>query len=135
MGERTTRVDRSVDDADVAKVVQLLHKIQTYKRYLATVTKLISPGVLEVTVDGINLTKARCYITWAAGETYVENARIIVAVDDSGICFILPRELPRGPGKTKVVQAIDDSSPATLDLDFVRFNASVLSGFQDESNV
>ncbi len=120
---------------DPKKAAELLRKLQQYRRYNATVLKTVESGILEVSVDGLGWTNIRCYNTWAAGsETYVNGARIIVAIDDSGICFLLPRELPRGAGKTKVVQIIDDSDPGTLDVDYVRFNSSVFNAFQDESN-
>lgn len=127
MGEKTTRIDHTQDNADLERAVALIKKLQHLRRYIGTVQKTITDNILEVNVDALGLKSVRCYSTWQDKETYVVNAKIVVGVDETGICFILPPELPKGPGKTKVVQAIDDSSPATLDLDYVRFKASSLN--------
>jgi hypothetical protein len=134
MAETNVRIEHPNDDDDFQKAIGLLRRLQNLRRYSAIVVKTINPQVLQVNVPSLNLKNVRCYITHYLGETYQNNAEIIVNVDESGICFSLPKELPRGPGKTKVVQAIDDSDPATLGLDWLRFNDSAFNPFDDESN-
>lgn len=131
MPEKTNRIDHSNDGADSAKSKALLAELRKRRRYIATIKKTVKEGIFEVDVEGLGWKSARCYETWAQGSGYEDGAKVIVAADDSGVCFILPRELPRGPGKTKVVQAIDDSDPATLDLDYLRFKAGALDQAQD----
>lgn len=134
MAESEYRVESSTNEDDVKQVLRLLRQLAAYTRHRATVKKVIKRNtIIEVDVPTANLIDARCYVTWAAGDIYEVDARILVSVLDGGVCFTLPVELPRGPGKTKVVQAIDDSDPATLDLDYVRFKQSELNPFVDES--
>jgi hypothetical protein len=128
MAEFEYRIDESKDHGDLEKSIQLLKKLYQLKRYYATVKETVKPGILKVNVSSLGLQEIPCYVTWEAAETYEVNARIIVSVDqESLVAFILPPELPRTPGKYKVVQNIDDSDPPTLDQDYVRFHSKLFA--------
>ncbi len=126
MGESNYRVEEG-DGGDLEKAVELLRRLYKLTRYYAYVQGTIKPGILKVDIPKLGLTEATCYETYAESSTNYElDARIIVSVDqETGTAFILPLELPRTPGRFKVVQNIDDSDPPTLDQDWVRFKGEI----------
>lgn len=125
------RFEESIS-GDVGRIQVLLAKLRTYQRYSATVQSVLSDGILLINVGGLQ--NARCYITYgsAPASNYQPNGRLNVAMDESGVCFELPPELPRIGAKTMVVQAIDDSIPPTLGLDWIRFSNAILNPFDPE---
>lgn len=126
------RIEKSIFE-DFERFKVLIEKLKSHSRYQATVKSTIEPGILLVDVNG--LIDARCYVTYNAppASGYVPNAVIMVAIDESGICFEIPPEFPRIGQKTMVVQAIDDSVPPTLGLDWIRFSNAILNPFDTET--
>jgi hypothetical protein len=128
--EANYRIDESTTNGDLEKSVALLKRLYKSTRYYAIVKETVDSGILKVDIARLGLKDAICYVTWAESlETYEKDARILVSVDqETGTAFILPPELPRTPGKYKVVQNIDDSDPPTLDQDWTRFRGALFGG-------
>ncbi len=127
MAESNYRIEEPLTPGDLEKSVALLKRLYKSTRYYAVVVETVQPGVLKVDIARLGLKEAVCYVTWAESlETYEKDARILVSVDqETGTAFIIPPELPRTPGKYKVVQNIDDSDPPTLDQDWTRFRGQL----------
>jgi hypothetical protein len=126
MAEFDYRIDESRDHGDLEKAVDLLKRLYNLKRYTGFVKETVKSGILKINVPVLGLQEILCYVTWEGTETYEKDARIIVSVDqESLVAFILPPELPRTPGKFKVLQNIDDSDPPTMLQDWVRFRSGL----------
>ena len=136
MAEQNYRVEDSIEDNEFAASAAMLRRLYQLRRYYGIVQEQVKTGILKINISNAGVNNVICYNTWGNGpENYEKDARIMVSYDpENSVAFILPPELPRTPGKYKVVQNIDDSNPPTLDQDWLRFHQDLFDMAYDDED-